>query len=66
MSVYEIWMLSVFLVLLTGCQESYRYPCQDPQNWGKAECEPPACKASGTCTKDVVTKEIYDELKKKP
>lgn len=65
MNVYEIWILSLFLVLLTGCQDSYRYPCQDPQNWGKTECEPPVCEASGTCTKDLITKEMYDGLKQK-
>jgi hypothetical protein len=31
---------------------------------GKTECEPPACEASGSCTKDVVPKELYDKFKK--
>jgi hypothetical protein len=34
----------------------YRYPCQDPVNWEKAECNPPVCEATGTCTKDILGK----------
>ena len=37
MNVYEIWILSVLLVALTGCDDRYRYPCQDPLNWSNAE-----------------------------
>ena len=35
-------------------KEIYRYPCQDPANFGTPDCEPPACKASGMCTSDVL------------
>lgn len=28
----------------------YRYPCQDPVNFGKRECLPPACLADESCT----------------
>ena len=52
--------LSGLLVLsLTSCgyEGFYRYPCQDPANWEKAECNPPICEATGTCTKDVIGKD---------
>ena len=49
MNVYEIWFLSVLLVVLTGCDDRYRYPCQDPNNWQNTKCKPPICTASGTC-----------------
>lgn len=44
------------MLLLTSCgyQGHYRYECQDPVNWEKAECNPPICEATGTCTKDLV------------
>lgn len=43
-------------LVLSGCgyDGHYRYPCQDPENWEKAECNPPLCEATGTCTKDLI------------
>ena len=57
MSKLRIFLLSTTLALvLTSCgyQGFYRYPCQNPENWEKAECNPPICEASGTCTKDMI------------
>jgi len=57
MSKLRIFLLSTILALgLTSCgyQGFYRYPCQNPDNWEKAECNPPICEASGTCTKDMI------------
>jgi hypothetical protein len=57
MSKLRIFLLSTILALgLTSCgyQGFYRYPCQNPENWEKAECNPPICEASGTCTKDMI------------
>jgi hypothetical protein len=42
------------LAALSACSDSYRYPCQDPKNFGTPKCEPPACEADGTCTKDLL------------
>ena len=42
------------LLLVAGCDGHYRYPCQDPANWGKTECNNEVCKAEGTCTSDVL------------
>lgn len=49
-------MLSV--IAFTGCQERYRYPCQDPENIDKHECNPEICEETRTCPK------IPQELKK--
>jgi hypothetical protein len=39
---------------LTGCGDGhFRYPCQDPANWEKAECKPPICTANGACPEDL-------------
>jgi len=42
--------------LLAGCGYggSYRYSCQDPQNWGKKECKPPICQVDGNCTETLL------------
>jgi predicted small lipoprotein YifL len=56
--------LSCILVLsLAGCgyQGGYRYPCQDPANWEAKECNPPICEPSGTCSRDLVGKTVWEE-----
>jgi hypothetical protein len=57
MNVYEIWVLSVFLVLLTGCEDRFRYPCQNPANWNNTECKAPICTATGTCPEQLIKPE---------
>jgi hypothetical protein len=51
---------------LTGCgyDGQYRYPCQDPANWDKVECNPPICEPVGLCSRDLVGQEIWDEYQK--
>jgi hypothetical protein len=46
--------LAALLLSSCGYQGGYRYPCQDPVNWGKKECVPPECKALGLCTNDIL------------
>ena len=47
--------LALLAVLaLIGCQDRYRFPCQDPQNWHKAHCNKPLCKADETCTEYLI------------
>lgn len=36
-------------LLLVGCEGGYRYPCQDPANKDREECNRPACEAEGYC-----------------
>ena len=55
MNIYCIWGLSILLVLLTGCEDRFRYPCQNPKNWDTVECKPPICTATGTCPEQLIT-----------
>jgi hypothetical protein len=44
---------SVFLILVTsscGYNGSYRYSCQDPENWEDPNCHPPICLVDNMCT----------------
>jgi cobalamin biosynthesis protein CobD/CbiB len=55
-------MIKSLLVLmtifcLTGCEDRYRYPCQDPKNWNSEGCKPPICTAAGTCPEMLVKPE---------
>jgi hypothetical protein len=44
-------VLLLFAVLaLMGCQDRYRYDCQDPANWQEEICKKPKCIAMGYCT----------------
>ena len=46
----------VLLLALSSCgyDGSYRYSCQDPDNWGAKECAPPLCSADGNCTETLL------------
>jgi predicted small lipoprotein YifL len=60
----SIALAALLMVSLTGCgyQGFYRYPCQNPENWKNAECNPPVCEASGTCTKDIIKIDTKSDL----
>jgi hypothetical protein len=46
---YLILGLCVFI--LAGCQEIYRYPCQDPARKHEYQCKPEVCEETRTCPK---------------
>jgi len=56
-----ILVLAVAL-LLAGCEDRYRYPCQNPANWDKAECNNEICKAEGECTSDLLEPTAAEDL----
>ncbi len=39
----------ILLLALTGCEQYYRYPCQDPANWGTEQCKKPICEVNRDC-----------------
>lgn len=49
----KILIAALAVLALSGCQERYRYPCQDPNNWGEKICQKPYCSANGTCPEDL-------------
>lgn len=56
-------LASIFLVIsLSSCgyDGHYRYPCQDPANWGTAECKPPICVTNGACPEDLVGADVVN------
>ena len=56
MSFLKIALAFCLTIALSSCgySGSFRYPCQDPTNWEKAECKPPICTATQTCPVDLV------------
>jgi hypothetical protein len=48
--------LALSAVYMTGCEQKYRYPCQDPENWKAAECQKPVCEVHRDCP-DIIFKD---------
>lgn len=49
-------------IVLTGCEDRFRYFCQDPKNWEAEKCQRPQCAVTGTCPDQLVnTKEMKGE-----
>lgn len=42
------------LLALAGCENSYRYPCQNPDNFHKPECTKPRCLFTQDCPEYLV------------
>lgn len=42
------------LLLLTGCNDHYRYPCQNPDNFTKPDCQKPKCLFTQQCPEYLV------------
>ena len=52
-----IKVLSVAFVCMTalaGCGDSYRYPCQNPDNWDKYICQKPMCEVTRSCPEHIL------------
>jgi hypothetical protein len=39
----------ILLLALAGCDQYYRYPCQDPANWDTPQCKKPLCEVNRDC-----------------
>lgn len=50
-------LLSICLFFL-GCENNYRYPCQDPENWDKKQCKKPICEVNRDCPEYIFKKEM--------
>lgn len=53
-------MLALSLLFVAGCEDHYRYPCQDPANWNSEECQRPVCEAEGICPDQLLGREIAE------
>jgi hypothetical protein len=48
------YLLVALLVGLAGCEDQYRYKCQNPDNFAKPECQKPKCQFTQTCPEYLV------------
>lgn len=63
-------MLGVALIatglLLEGCEDRYRYPCQNPDNFGKEECQKPKCLFTQQCPEYLVAPILEKQVNAQP
>jgi hypothetical protein len=48
------YFLLVTFIFLVGCEDRYRYPCQNPDNFHKPECVKPRCLFTQQCPEYLV------------
>jgi hypothetical protein len=53
---FAIAVLALPVLIVIGCEQRYRYPCQDPENWKAAECQKPKCEVHRDCP-DIIFKD---------
>lgn len=53
--------LIALMALLSGCNDRFRYPCQDSLNWDKMECKRPQCSITSTCPDQLTRPEDREE-----
>jgi outer membrane lipopolysaccharide assembly protein LptE/RlpB len=51
----KITLVFLMAFAMAGCDDHYRYFCQNPRNWEKIDCKSPICTASGTCPDELRT-----------
>ena len=51
--IFFITLITLFISIILFFGKNV-YKCQDPVNWSAPDCNPPICKASGTCTEDTL------------
>jgi hypothetical protein len=59
--VIAISLLSI-LLLVSGCEDRYRYVCQDPQKFDLPECQKPRCLFTQTCPEYLVAPVLTNKI----
>jgi len=59
--VIAISLLSI-LLLVSGCDDRYRYVCQNPDKFDLAECQKPRCLFTQTCPEYLVAPVLTNKI----
>jgi hypothetical protein len=49
--------------VVAGCEQRYRYPCQDMNNWDKPECQKPRCEIHKECPENIFEESVVQKIK---
>jgi hypothetical protein len=58
----KMWKLILPLMLLAGCDEQYRYYCQNPDNFYAERCQKPRCQFTQTCPEYLVAPVLEKQI----
>jgi hypothetical protein len=50
------------VLLLSGCQDTYRYVCQNPDKFDLPECQKPRCLFTQTCPEYLVAPILTNKI----
>jgi hypothetical protein len=50
------------VLLLSGCEDRYRYACQNPDNFDLKECQKPRCLFTQTCPEYLVAPILTNKI----
>jgi len=56
----------LFAMLLVGCEDRYRYICQNPDHFTDAECQKPKCLFTQQCPEYLVAPILEKQIEQKP
>ena len=59
--VIAISLLSI-LLLVSGCEDRYRYVCQNPDKFDLPECQKPRCLFTQTCPEYLVAPVLTNKI----
>lgn len=60
------YLLIFIAVMLYGCKDVYRYPCQNPDNFYKPECQKPKCLFTQMCPEYLVAPILEKKIEPEP
>lgn len=49
----RVLLIAAILMAIVGCENRYRYACQNPDNWDKDFCKKPYCEVSRDCPEHI-------------
>ena len=61
------YLIAILLMVgFSACEDRYRYPCQNPDNFRKAECQKPKCQFTQQCPEYLVAPVLEKQINAQP
>jgi len=63
---YAFYGFALSLALMAGCEDRYRYTCQDPDHFTDAQCQKPKCLFTQQCPEYLVAPVLEKQIAPPP